>query len=124
MNEANTYRRFVAPKLRAGGWDNDPHSIGKLRVSEADAVYRAERVKKQSALFNFPGPAPGRILDGLLEAYASDGELRLAAVRKHLPNVLKLPPVSDDGNMKEILSKFGGPGQLSNAVNQLHSLYA
>lgn len=28
MNEADTCRRFVEPKLAAAGWDNAPHSIG------------------------------------------------------------------------------------------------
>src|SRR5215213_10010342 len=29
MNEADTCRRFVVPKLQAAGWDNEPHSIAE-----------------------------------------------------------------------------------------------
>ena len=29
--EADTCRKFVAPKLQAAGWDNDPHSIAEQR---------------------------------------------------------------------------------------------
>jgi len=49
-------------------------------------------------------------------------ELQLVAERKHLPEVLKLPPISNHGNVIEIISKFGGADQLRNAVNQLQSL--
>ena len=67
---------------------------------------------------------------------ASDGELQWMAVRKHLPDVLKLPcpaeacafsprrgtPISHHGNVNEIIGKFGGADQLRTAVNQLQSL--
>jgi len=52
----------------------------------------------------------------------SDGELQLVAVRKHLPDVLKVPPISQHGNVAEIIGKFGGADQLRNAVNQLQTL--
>lgn len=29
MNEADTCRKFVAPRLQASGWGNDPHSIAE-----------------------------------------------------------------------------------------------
>lgn len=29
MNEADTCRKFVVPKLQASGWDNEPHSINE-----------------------------------------------------------------------------------------------
>jgi hypothetical protein len=36
----------------------------------------------------------------------------LLAVRQHLPDVLKLRPISDHGNVNEIIGKFGGfPGK-------------
>jgi len=43
-------------------------------------------------------------------------------VRKHLPDVLKLPPIPRHGNVNEIIGKFGGADQLRAAVNQLQSL--
>jgi len=27
MNEADTCRKYVVPKLQAEGWENDPHSL-------------------------------------------------------------------------------------------------
>ena len=32
MSEADTCRKFVVPKLLAGGWDTDPHSIAEQRT--------------------------------------------------------------------------------------------
>jgi len=32
MNEADTCRKFVVPKLQAAGWDEDPHSIAEQRT--------------------------------------------------------------------------------------------
>ncbi len=31
MNEADTCRKYVAPKLLDAGWDSDPHSIAEQR---------------------------------------------------------------------------------------------
>ena len=46
----------------------------------------------------------------------------MVAVRKHLPGVLKILPIGYHNNMNKIIGKFGPPGQLRNAVNQLQSL--
>lgn len=27
MNEADTCRKYVVPKLQAAGWENEPHSL-------------------------------------------------------------------------------------------------
>jgi type I site-specific restriction endonuclease len=32
MNEADTCRKFVVPKLQAAGWDNRPHAINEQRT--------------------------------------------------------------------------------------------
>ncbi|MGA9452859.1 MAG: hypothetical protein WBW41_16125 [Verrucomicrobiia bacterium] len=45
---------------------------------------------------------------------AFDGELRVT-----LPDALKVPPISQHGNVAEIIGKFGGAPQLRNAVNPL-----
>ena len=31
LNEADTCRKFVVPKLTEAGWDTDPHSIAEQR---------------------------------------------------------------------------------------------
>ena len=89
-----------------------------LRACRADAGHRADRVKKkQVSFFADFAPEARQILNDLLEKYAADGELQF-----NLPDVLKVPPISHHGNVAEIISKFGGPDQLRNAVNQLQWL--
>jgi type I restriction enzyme R subunit len=79
---------------------------------------RADRVKKeQIAFFAHFGPEARQILTDLLEKYAADGELQFT-----LPDVLKVPPLSQHGNVNEIIGKFGGADQLRNAVNKLQLL--
>ncbi|MBE0545715.1 MAG: hypothetical protein IH623_30655 [Verrucomicrobia bacterium] len=48
--------------------------------------------------------------------------LQPSAFPPALPDVLKVPPISQRGNVNEIVGKFGGSDQLRNAVNQLQSL--
>ena len=76
--------------------------------------------------FRFPPPKPARSARGRsptasnlmtqnLESYASDGELQFT-----LPDVPRrrgVPPISQRGNVNEIIGKFGGADQLRNAVN-------
>jgi type I restriction enzyme R subunit len=52
-----------------------------------------------------------------LEKYADDDELQFT-----LPDLMKLPPISERGNVNEIIGKFDGTDQLRNAVKQLQSL--
>ena len=67
--------------------------------------------------FNFFAAEAREILNDLLEKYAAGGKLQFT-----LPDVLKVPPISQHGNVNEIIGKFGGADQLRNAVNQLQSL--
>jgi type I restriction enzyme R subunit len=79
---------------------------------------RAERVKKeQAAFFEAYGAEARKILGDLLEKYANDGELQFT-----LPDVLKVPPISQHGNVHEIIDKFGGTDELRQAVKQLQAL--
>jgi type I restriction enzyme R subunit len=79
---------------------------------------RADRVKnEQAAFFGYFAPEAREILNLLLEKYATDGELQFT-----LPDVLKVPPISQHGNVNAIIGKFGGADQLRNAVNQLQTL--
>jgi len=79
---------------------------------------RADRVKRRQAAFlNYYSPEAREILNELLEKYSRDGELQFT-----LPDVLKLPPISEHGNVNEIMDKFGGAEKLREAVNQLQAL--
>jgi type I restriction enzyme R subunit len=79
---------------------------------------RADRVRRdETAFFAYYTPEAREILEDLLEKYARDGELQFT-----LPDVLKLPPISERGNVNEIVETFGGADQLRKAVNQLQAL--
>jgi type I restriction enzyme R subunit len=112
---------FQALALQAGKPDADPFDLLCHLAFNAPVLtrrQRADRVKKQqAAFFNYFAPKAREILNDLLEKYAVDGELQFT-----LPDVLKLPPISQHGNVAEIIGKFGGADQLRNAVNQLQSL--
>jgi len=106
---------------QAGQPDADPVDLLCHLAFNAPVItrrQRADRLKKeQAAFFGFFGSEAREILNDLLEKYATDGELQFT-----LPDVLKVPPISQHGNVAEIIGKFGGADQLRNAVNQLPSL--
>ena len=55
--------------------------------------------------------------DDLLEKYAEHGTAQFA-----IPDVLKVPPISNRGNVREIISLFGGAEKLREAVANLQTL--
>jgi len=57
------------------------------------------------------------ILNDLLDKYTDYGVAQF-----HIPEILKLPPISEKGNVMEIVSLFGGAEQLRDAVNELQNL--
>jgi type I restriction enzyme R subunit len=77
-------------------------------------------LKDKRDFFDDYGPHAREVLEELLEKYAEHG---LAQFR--LPDVLKLPPISERGNVAEIAKLFGGVASLRDAVDQLQEqLYA
>jgi type I restriction enzyme R subunit len=79
---------------------------------------RADRVKKEEkAFFEKYGPEARAILADLLEKYAEHGTAQFV-----IPDVLKVPPISDRGNVIEIAKLFGGPEKLREAVAELQAL--
>jgi type I restriction enzyme R subunit len=107
--------------LQAGKPDADPFDLLCHLAYNAPLIsrrQRADRMKKdRAAFFGKFGPEARDILSDLLEKYAADGELQFT-----LPDVLKVPPLSDRGNVSEIVNVFGGADELRNAVNQLQTL--
>lgn len=112
---------FGQVAAQAGKPDADPFDLLCHLAFNAPVLtrrQRADRLKKQqTAFFGDFAPEAREILNDLLEKYATDGELQFT-----LPDVLKVPPISQHGNVNEIVSKFGGTDQLRNAVNQLQTL--
>jgi len=79
---------------------------------------RADRLRKDKEdFFQQYGPEARTILSDLLEKYAEHG---LAQFK--IPEVLKVPPISDRGNVVEISQFFGGADKLRQAIRQLQAL--
>ena len=84
----------------------------RTRRERADAARR-----EKNAFFDQFGPEARTILNALLDKYAEHGTAQFV-----LPEALKVPPISQHGNVREIMALFGGAAQLRDAVNQLQSL--
>ncbi len=82
---------------------------------------RAERIRKnRQDLFDQYGPEARSILNDLLDKYTEHGPDQLT-----LPEALRVPPISERGNVMEIAALFGGADQLRAAVAALQEqLYA
>ncbi len=82
---------------------------------------RAENLRSKSAeLFAQYAPEAREILGELLEKYAEYGDAQFV-----LPDVLKVPPISNHGQVSEIIKLFGGADRLRAAVSELQGhLYA
>jgi type I restriction enzyme, R subunit len=79
---------------------------------------RAQRFREERKdFFDQYGAEARAVLDELLEKYAEHG-----AAQFLLPDVLKVPPISERGNVIEIAKMFGGGDKLRDAVNQLQTL--
>lgn len=79
---------------------------------------RAERLRKNKQdFFEMYGVEARAILLDLLTRYEAFGLTQL-----RIPDALKLPPISERGNVGEIIGFFGGPERLKHAVAELQSL--
>ena len=79
---------------------------------------RADRLRKEKKdFFDQYGPEARAILNELLEKYADHGNAQF-----QIPDVLEIPPISDHGNVTEIVEKFGGVEKLKEAVTRLQAL--
>jgi type I restriction enzyme R subunit len=79
---------------------------------------RADRLRKNKQdFFDHYGPEAKTILLDLLAKYEEFGLTQI-----EIPDALKVPPISERGNVGEIIGFFGGPEQLRNAISELQSL--
>jgi type I restriction enzyme R subunit len=79
---------------------------------------RAEKLRKEKTdFFDRYTPEARVVLDALLEKYAEHGTAQFV-----IPDVLKVPPISERGNVIEIADLFGGAEKLKQAVSELQSL--
>ena len=78
---------------------------------------RAQRVRTGTDFLNQYTPLGQFVLGALLDKYSQHGPDELK-----IPDALHIPPISEYGNIPEILKMFGGPDQLRNAVEELQKL--
>ncbi len=79
---------------------------------------RAERLRKEKKdFFDRYSPEARAVLNDLLEKYAEHGTAQFL-----IPDVLKVPPIAERGNVIEIANFFGGPEKLKAAVSELQAL--
>ncbi len=79
---------------------------------------RAQRLREERKdFFDRYAPEARAILNELLVKYAEYGTTQFV-----LPDVLKVPPISERGNVIEIAKMFGGGDRLRDAVNELQTL--
>ncbi|MCX5732964.1 MAG: DEAD/DEAH box helicase family protein [candidate division NC10 bacterium] len=79
---------------------------------------RAERLRKERKDFFEKYETEAReILDQILEKYTEHGMAQFK-----IPEILKVPPISDHGNVIEISRKFGGPERLREALADMQTL--
>lgn len=104
-----------------GQADADPFDLLCHVAYSAPLRTRRERAtslkREQKAFFEHYGPQARTVLDELLEKYAEHGVAQF-----NLPDILKVPPISNHGNVIEIAGYFGGAEQLGDAVNRLQAL--
>ena len=49
MNEADTCRKYVVPKLQAAGWENEPHSLTEQKAfTDGRIVVVGNRARRQA----------------------------------------------------------------------------
>jgi type I restriction enzyme R subunit len=78
---------------------------------------RAERLRKEKTdFFDQYGPKAKAVLLDILMKYEDHG-----AEQFEILDVLKVPPISDRGNVREIIQMFGGADRLRAAVSQLQT---
>jgi len=79
---------------------------------------RAQRLREdRKDFFDHYGPEARAILDQLLEKYTEHGTAQFV-----IPDVLKVPPISQHENISEIIETFGGSEKLREAVTRLQAL--
>jgi type I restriction enzyme R subunit len=104
-----------------GNPDADPFDLLCNLAWNAPVLTRKERAarlrKSAPSFFEEYELQARQILDALLGKYAELGPAEFT-----IPDSLKVPPLSDLGNVSEITQRFGGPDQFRVAVAKLQEL--
>jgi type I restriction enzyme, R subunit len=112
---------FEALADAAGERDADPFDLLCHLAFNAPLRTRRERAQRlrseRKDFFDRYAPEARIILEELLEKYAEHGAAQFV-----IPDVLKVPPVSDHGNVGEIIQRFCSADRLRSAVTELQNL--
>lgn len=105
----------------AGQPEADPFDLLCHLAFNAPLRTRRERAQQMKQahkdFFARYAPEARQILEELLDKYAEHGDAQFV-----LPDVLRVPPISNHGQPGEIIRLFGGPYQLRQAVNDLQGM--
>ncbi len=105
----------------AGQLDADPFDLLCHVAFSAPLRTRRERAeqlrKNRHDFWEHYKPEACQILNEILEKYIKHG-----AAQFKIPDILKIAPISDHGNVMEIATKFDGADKLRAAVEQLQTL--
>jgi type I restriction enzyme R subunit len=79
---------------------------------------RAEMLRKEKKdFFDHYAPEARAVLDAMLDKYIEYGTAQF-----QIPEILKVPPISERGTVPQIAGLFGGAEKLRNAVQQMQAL--
>jgi type I restriction enzyme R subunit len=79
---------------------------------------RAEKLRKeQKAFFEKYSEKARQVLNDIVDKYVDYGTAQFA-----IPEILKVPPISDRGSVMDISQMFGGAEKLRSAVSELQTL--
>jgi type I restriction enzyme, R subunit len=79
---------------------------------------RAEMLKREKTdFFGQYGPEARDVLNAMLDKYVEYGTAQF-----QIPEILKVPPISERGTIPQIAALFGGAEQMRAAVNEMQSL--
>jgi len=79
---------------------------------------RADRLRKeQKSFFERYGNEARTVLDAILDKYVEYGTAQFS-----IPDILKVPPISERGTVTDITKMFGGAEKLRTAVSEMQSL--
>ena len=101
--------------------DADPFDLLCHFAFKAPVRTRKDRAAKlkddSSAFLGKYGKDARAVLSAMLDKYADHGTEQFS-----IPEILEVPPLSEYGNVLEIVAYFGGVDQLRSAVNQMQRL--
>jgi len=121
---AALHEKGIDPATAAEALENsdaDPFDLLCGVAWNAPVLTRRERAARLRAarpdFFTAFGETARQILDALLSKYAEHGPAEFS-----IPEALKVPPISDLGNVTEITERFGGADEFRAAVAKLQEL--